>query len=207
MKRSRWIYFPLAMGSFYVLGQYLFGSIEDLTDFIVSFIIWTASGFLTLYMSKTQAENSTKSSEDNIYDYRQNRKFTVLMNEIDTYELCKLALLTRKKTTIINEGVEKGKIVAKISDGFRVSDRIEISLRVLSLNLTEVLIDYRCISPAAVIGDGKTWNYVESLCEYIKNSDAAKNKKVLRESLDLAEEIYSTRNEKEKIKSQRDKRK
>ncbi len=200
MKISRWIYFPLIFVLIYMLQSVLMGGKFTIGKLLFGAIMGAIVGFVTLWWSESRAKKITGSADEEIYQVRQKRNITILLNFDRAFEVCKEAVNSLNPAKIKEENAEKGIIKFRTRlkwDTF--GHIITVSLKSINENLTEVEISTRPIPRTVLVGSGYSWKYVEEICNYLKEKDAEINKKVLVESAAILNDIYVKPFQKEKI--------
>lgn len=199
MKINRWILFPLIIIVAYALPRIIFGD----SDFNVIFwTVWGAIfGFGSLYWSDRRARKVTGRDSEEIYEVRQRRDVTVLLDYRKAFEIVMEAVASLNPAKIKIEDFENGIIQFRTRMTWHSwGNIVTINLKKLNDNLTEIAVATRPIPRTAVIGSGESWRCVEDICLYLTEKDAEINRKVLAGSSSILDEIYVKPFQKEKVK-------
>ncbi len=200
MKISRWIYLPLIFIAAYVLPRLFFdGEISA-----IGLLIWTiaglVAGFVTLLWGDARARKLTGTDGEEVYNVRQKRNLTLLLNYNKAFGVCMEAVRSINPAKIKEESPENGIIKFRTPlkwDTF--GHIITINLKKINETLTEVEITTRPIPRTVLAGGGYSWKYAEDLCNFLKDKDAEINKKVLTDSAVILEDVYVKPFRKEKV--------
>lgn len=204
MKISRWIYFPLIYTILYISLLILLFSIFGLP--FDSFLIWVwliygvLMGFLFLYISNRKAKKLSKNGDERVFDVRQNRNLILLLDYERAFNLCREAILALKKGKIKSEDFQEGEIkgVSRLKWDIP-KQKIEIRLKKINDNLTEVELFVRPGWKTIMVSSGYSWRGAEDICSYLKEKDTELNKKVLVDSAQILDDVYVKPFQKEKI--------
>lgn len=198
MKRSIWIYFPLIIILAYVLPRILFG------DSNLSILFWliyaSAFGFGTLVWTKYKAKKVAGTDNPEIYEPRQRRIITVLLDYNKAFELCRQAVDSLNPAQIKVENISDGILKFRTPYNWHTfGHNVTINLKKLNENLTEIEIFTVPIPRTALISSGYSWKVVEDFCNFVKAEDAAINQKVLVESAAILYTVYVKPFQKKKV--------
>ena len=202
MKISRWIYFPLIFIAAYVLPRFFFDERISATGLLIWTIAGAVAGFVTLLWGDARARKLTGKNGEEIYNVRQKRNLTLLLNYDKAFEICMEAVRSLNPAKIKEESLENGIIKFRTPlkwDTF--GHIITINLKKLNETLTEVEITTRPIPRTVVAGGGHSWKYAEELSNFMKEKDAEINRKILADSVGIMEDVYVKPFQKEKIKN------
>jgi hypothetical protein len=207
MKISRWINFPLIYTIFFVSWMIIWYWVIGMPYNPILIWLWLINGllmgFFLLYYSHRKAKKLSNDADDErIHEARQNRNLVVLLDYGKTFNLCREAILTIKKSKIKSENFEAGEIKAKCRLKWDLPrQKIGIRLKKINENLTEIELLVLPHLKTVVIGSGYTWRAAEDLCNYLKEKDAEINKKVLADSVGIMEDVYVKLFQKERVEN------
>ena len=198
MKRSIWIYFPLIIILSYVLPRILFG------DSGLSILFWliygAAFGFGLLIWNNYKAKKVAGTDNPEIYEPRQRRVITVLLDYQKAFKICRQAVDSLNPAKIKVENFSDGILKFRTPYNWHTfGHNVTVNLKKLNENLTEIEISTVPIPRTALISSGYSWKVVEDFCNFVKAEDAEINQKVLVESAEILDIVYVKPFQKEKV--------
>ncbi len=189
MKISRWIYFPLIIILAYVLPHLLLnGSTLEITIWL---IYGTIFGFGMLWWSNYKARQVNETDNPEIYETRQHRTLTVLLNYEKTFKVCRQAVDSLDPAKIRIENPADGIIKFRTRMNWNsFGHNVTVNLKKINNSLTEIEILTVPIPRTALISSGYSYKCVEDFCRFVREKDAEINQKVLTESAEILAEVY-----------------
>lgn len=202
MKISRWIYIPLIVALTWALTYLIFGFIGSFREFLVYLIIGAIFGFVMQFLSYLLAKKvSGKDNDEEIHKVRQNRKVTLLLDYEKSFDLCREAIHLLNPSKIKKEDFENGMITARTRINWKsFGTIINLELKKINQNLTEVEISTRPIPRTVLVDYGEGWKYANEICNYLKSEDSEINKNLLVESASILDNVYVKPFQKETVK-------
>lgn len=190
MKISRWIFIPLFLAIYCGFAFAFMYSGNPLQNFASGFLIGAVLGFIFKGCHHYRASYfSAKNTED--FSVKQNRDFIVRLNCKKAFEICEAAVTKDSYNSIKLADEESGIIKAKNKMNlFSFGTKINIKLKQIGQNLTEISIIAMPVFRPTVIDYGESLRVIEKITSYIKYMDAEINKGVLTDGTDISSEFF-----------------
>lgn len=199
MNINRWILVPLICALSMGLMMVLLQNGYWLHDFLFGFVFGVVEGLIFQWWSERRTRKVAKATKDEDYSVRQKREIVVLTNFETAFDLCRQAV-SDSGAKIKSEDPAKKIIKAKTGMNFHsFGTDIDIKLKPINENLTEIEIVTRPTVRTTLVDYGESLKVIEKITEILRDKDAALNRRILADSVNIMEDVYVKPFQKEKI--------
>ncbi len=200
MKINRWIFVPLILGLTTGLMFVILQNGYWFNQFLLGFVIGVFEGLIIQLWSEIRTRKIVKSNNAEDFSVRQKRELVLLVNFETAFDLCRQAV-SDSNAKIKSEDLANKIIKAKTRMNFHsFGTDIIFNLKPINENLTEIEILTQPTVKTTIVDYGESYKLIEKLTEFLKDSDAELNRRILADSVTIMEDVYVKPFQKERLR-------
>ncbi len=189
MKINRWIFVPLYMA---LAAGLLFGLTDkSYNGCINGFISGAIAGLIILAWSEIWTRKFSRNNEKKDFSVVQTRNLVLLSDFNNAFDLCRNSILNFETAGIKSADLQTGVITAETKLNFTSSrTEIEINLKPVNDNMTDVEILTRPSFRTTIVDFGKSLEVIEKITSSLEENDWQINPKILNKDAGFAIESF-----------------